>query len=138
MKRDYDEDYELRRYVWHNFNHALTEREHALHAAATLELKARHSSSDTVAARYRQMPDYFIDADVAAIAEIGLGAFEQQCCDRLLREHGSEIRINRCERCHHILASPVACACVWCGYHWYDRRSEMVALAASPIYPKPK
>ena len=138
MKEEYVEDYELRRYVWRNFNHALTEREHAFYSAATLELKARHSRSDAVAARYRQMPGYFFDADVAAIADGGLGVFEQQCCDRLLREYRSEIHINRCDRCQRIVASPVACACVRCGHHWYTRRSEMVARAASSIYPKRK
>ena len=46
MKGEYVEEYELRRYVWRNFKHALTERERALHIAATLEIKARHAHSD--------------------------------------------------------------------------------------------
>lgn len=137
MKGEYVEEHELRRYVWRNFKHALTERERVLHIAATLEIKARHAHSGSLAARLREMSGYFMDAEVAAIADGGLGAFEQQCCARLLREYGSEIYINRCDRCQRIVASPVACACVWCGNHWYDRRAEMVARARSSIYPKP-
>ena len=134
-KRDYEEAFQLRRYIWRNYRHALTKRENALHSAATLELKARRSRSDSAAARYRQMPSYFFDSDVAKITDSGLVAFEQQCCDRLLRDHSDEIYINRCERCARIVASPVACACLWCGHHWYARRSEIVARAASSIYP---
>ncbi len=138
MKREYHEAYELRRYIWRNYNHALTEREHAVHQAALLERKARHARSDSVAARLREMPGYFFDADVAAVAESGLSVFEQQCCDRMLHEHSRQIYINRCERCNRIVASPVACACVWCGHHWYERRAETVGRAASTIYPKPR
>ncbi len=134
MKRDYDEPRQLRYYIWQNYHHALTERERALHLAATLELKARHARSDSAAAKYRQRAGYFSDSDVAAIADNGLGAFEQQCCDRLLRDHASLIYVNRCEHCRRIVASPIACACLWCGHHWYDRRSEMVARATSSIY----
>ncbi len=135
MNGEYVEDYELRRYIWRNFNHAFTEHEHALYSAATLELKARHARSDADATRYRQTPGYFFDEDVAAVTSSGLSAFKQ-CCDRLLWDYRSEIYINRCDRCQYIVASPIACACLWCGHHWYDRRSEMVARAASTIYPK--
>ena len=135
MKREYHEEAELRRYVWRNYFHALPERKRALHHAATLELKARHARSEELATRIRAMAGYFLDADVAAIAENGLRAFEQQCYERLLRDRADQIHINRCERCNRIVASPIACACLWCGHHWYDRRPEMMALAASSIYP---
>ena len=138
IRGQYVEDYELGRYVWRNYKHALTEREQALHRAATLELKARHARSEASAANFRQMRGYFFDADVAAIAESSLGVFEQQCCERLLRNYAGHIYINRCERCHHIVASPIACACLWCGHHWYDRRPEMIARSTSTIYPRPK
>jgi hypothetical protein len=138
MNGEYVEDYELCRYVWSNFNHALTEHEHALIAAATLEIKARHSRSEASAKRFRQMLGYFFDADVAAIADSGLGAFQQKCCDRLLRDFRSEIYVNRCDRCRRIVASPIACACGWCGQKWYVRRPEMIARATSSLYPNPK
>jgi len=137
MNGEYEEGYELRRYVWRNYKHALTEREKALHHASILELKARRAPSESSAHNLRNMQGYFFDADVAAIAESGLGAFVQQCCDRLLRDYSDRIHINRCERCNRIVASPIACACLWCGHHWYERRPEMVARAASSIYPKP-
>ena len=40
IRGEYVEDYELRRYIWDNYRHALTERERSLHHAATLELKS--------------------------------------------------------------------------------------------------
>ena len=87
MNRAYEEDYEFRRYVWGNYLHALTERERALHKAATLELKARHARTEAMAARVRAMPGYFFDPEVAAIAEGGLRAFKQRCYERLLRDY---------------------------------------------------
>jgi hypothetical protein len=136
IKRNYEEGVELRRYIWRNYRHALTNREKALHDAAMLELKARHARSEASAARLRSMPGYFLDADVVAIAERGLDSFVEQCRERLLRDYAAEIYLNRCERCNRIVASPIACACLWCGHHWYERRSEIVARAASSIYPQ--
>jgi hypothetical protein len=136
MNSEYSEDYELRRYIWRNYRHALTEREHALHAAAVLEIKARNASTPDLAANLRQKPGYFLNAEIEAIVESGLGAFERQCHERLLKDYADQIFINRCERCSRIVASPIACACLWCGHHWYDRRSEMVVRAKSSIYPK--
>ena len=139
MNGEYVEEYELRRYVWRNYRHVFSERELALRFSATIELKARHARSDAAAARYRQMPGYFIDADVEVIAASGsLTAFEQQCCERLLHDHREEIFINRCERCQHIVASPIACTCRWCGHIWFDRRAEMKARSTSSIYPNPR
>ena len=138
IRGEYDEDWELQRYVWSNYRHALTEREQSLHRAATLESKARHAKTEAAAAKLRHMHGYFFNADIAVIAEKGLGFFEQQCCQRLLHDYADLIYINRCERCLHIVASPIACACLWCGHHWYDRRSEMITRSASSIYPAHK
>lgn len=137
MDREYDDEAELHRYIFNNYPHRLSERECALRHAALLELKARHSSSDSRAASYRGMDGYFLDAEVAAIAESGLGAYDWQCCDRILRDDASDIYINRCEACQRIVVSPVACTCLWCGCQWYERRPEMVARARSSIYPRP-
>ena len=127
--RDYDEQIELHRYVWRNYRRGLTKREHALHHAAIIEIKAQRSpylrDND---------PNYFYDADVAAIVESGLVAFERQCCERLLRDCADQIYINRCDHCHRIVVSPVACLCLWCGHSWYERRAEMVARSNSSIY----
>jgi hypothetical protein len=132
-----NEQEEMCRYLWRNYRHALSERERALHLAATLELKARHASSEDSAKRLRQKPGYFFDDEVGVIAESGLAAFQQQCCARLLRDFPEAIHINRCEICQRIVASPIACACLWCGNQWYERRAEMVARATSSIYPAP-
>ena len=88
-----------------------------------------------MAAKLRKIPGYFFDADVEMILQEGLRAFEKRCRDRLLRDFSDQIVVNRCERCNRIVASPVACTCLWCGNHWYDRRAEIVARAASSIYP---
>ena len=140
MKGEYVEDIRLRLYIWKNYRHVLTEREKALHHASVLEIKATHAEkrSDFSATRLRNIPGYFFDADVAAITKTqnGLSLFVQQCCEHLLRDYADQIFINRCERCNRIVASPIACACLWCGHHWYERRQEMVARAASAIYPR--
>ena len=126
IKSKYEEGVELRPYIWRNYRHALTDREKGLHDAAMLELKARHARSESSAARIRGMPGYFFDADVASIAESGLAFYVRQCCERLLRDYEDQIRINRCERCKRIVASPIACACLWCGHHWYALLSKII------------
>lgn len=83
------------------------------------------------------MPSYFFDDEVKAIAESGLGVFERQVSARLQRDYAAEIYLNRCARCQRLVASPIACACRWCGHHWYERRGEMLARAKSSIYPRP-
>jgi hypothetical protein len=138
MKGEYDEAYQLQYYIWRNYRHALTNREHALYHAALLELNARHARSEDLAVRLREIPGYFFNAEVAAIAETGLVAFERQCCERLLTDYADQIYINRCECCKRIVVSPIACVCMWCGHEWYERRSEMFARAASSIYPTGK
>ena len=136
-KRQYDEGHELREYIWRNYQHVLTERERSLYIAAIQELRARHASSYDQAEGIRRTRVYFFDEDVAEIVEHGPEDFRLQCCDRLLAEYGGEIYINRCERCRRIVVSPISCACLWCGHHWYERRSEMIAKAGFSIYPKP-
>ena len=136
-RRGYAEESELRRYIWCNYNHALTKREHSIRVAAILELKAQATASELSATHFRQMPGYFFDEDVAGIVKDGITVFDQRCCDRLLRDYATQIYINRCVRCQRIVASPIACACVWCGHSWFDLRSEIVARAKSSIYPNP-
>ena len=136
MMREYAEEHELGRYVWKNYSHALTDCEQATHIAVVLKLKATNPSFEPVVARYCER--HSLGVEVATFANRGLKglhAFEKKCCGRLLREHGSQIYINRCERCHRIVATPVACVCLWCGHHGYDRRAEMIVRAKSSIYP---
>lgn len=137
MRHDYDETYELRRYLLQNYQHAFPDRERALRFAVTLELQAQHARSEELAARLRHLPGYFFDAEVAEIARMGLQAFDQRCCERLLQDHAGDIYVNRCPLCHRIVASPIACTCRWCGHHWYEHRNEMYERAASSIYPAP-
>jgi hypothetical protein len=135
--RKYDEGHQLCEYIWRYYDHLLTGQERALCHAVSLELRARHARSYEEAEQIRKLTTYFFDEDVAEIAEHGLDTFRLKCCDRLLEEYGGEIYINRCERCRRIVVSPISCACLWCGHHWYERRSEMIAKAGSSIYPKP-
>ena len=136
VQRQYDEEFELLRYVWRNYHHLRTERECALREAAILETKARQALSSGSAEGYRDMAGYFLDAEVAAIADSGLDSFDRLCCRRILQDYVDDIYINRCEHCGRIVVSPIACTCLWCGHNWYERRSEMVARATTTIYPK--
>jgi hypothetical protein len=127
----YDEDAVLFRYVWDNFRHALTDREKALIGAASIEIKAQR------APMYRKiLPGYFYDDDVAAIVATGLEAFERSCVERLLHDFADHIFINRCERCQHIVKTPIACVCLWCGHRWFERRAELIARSYSSILRK--
>jgi hypothetical protein len=132
----YDEEEELRRYIRKNYMHLQTDRERQLYNGALLRVKGVRLDSPDLAPRYGATPDYLQDPDVDAVIEEGISEFQERVRTRIFETYRDRIFINRCERCDKIVASPIACTCLWCGHVWYERRSEMEAAAICDIYPE--
>ena len=55
---------------------------------------------------------------VAALAD-GETKFYNRVCDRIWREHKSEIDVPRCPECNCIVKTSRAQQCLWCGHDWH-------------------
>lgn len=49
----------------------------------------------------------------------GRAALYSRARDRILREHRSDVIINRCPACGRIVRSPDARQCLWCKHDWH-------------------
>jgi hypothetical protein len=117
MPRNYDEDRELTRYVWENFRHLMTAFEIRCNFACMLKEKATHSESNSLGNLAGK-----IDVDVKRELEAGVDAFRRRVRERLLRDCGTEMPINRCAACGRIVATAKAQQCLWCGHDWHSRK----------------
>ena len=43
----------------------------------------------------------------------------REISDRIIRDHGSDIIINRCPKCERLVATPRAKQCKTCGHDWH-------------------
>jgi hypothetical protein len=52
---------------------------------------------------------------------IGLGykRFTRLVAERVLREHGDEVVLNRCSKCERVVNTPTAKWCCWCKHDWH-------------------
>jgi len=53
----------------------------------------------------------------------GVDAFRAGVCERLLREHGDAIYLNRCPKCGALARTPRACLCPSCSHTWFELRA---------------
>lgn len=45
--------------------------------------------------------------------------FYEQVRDRILDDHADEVFVNRCPECDHVVRTPRARLCLWCGHDWH-------------------
>jgi uncharacterized C2H2 Zn-finger protein len=116
--REYDEDEALTRYVWEYCTDRMTEIERRAGGAILARAKAEtmdRPMRDEMMARWGALDD----PEVEAALRDGPKAFRRKVKDRLLREHGDELFINRCPRCGRVVRTPKARLCLWCGHSWH-------------------
>ncbi len=125
MKTKYSEIDQLTRYVWKHFNQFCTEDEALGYRVAFFEMKAQRSKDKDMAKRLREKARESKDPAILAMLADGYDAFQQRTCERIMRDHGDQIFVNRCPKCNCIVESPIACLCKWCGHKWFERREEL-------------
>jgi hypothetical protein len=117
----YAEDAVLTDYVLGHHSHLFDETEGEVLRAIGLERKAAliQKDNEALASEFRRKWVRVTSPQVALALEAGEETSRRGVRDRLLREHGREIVVNRCPRCHRIVRTPKARQCLWCGHDWH-------------------
>jgi hypothetical protein len=127
MAREYVEVDALVDYLWKSYSRLFSDTEYAA-------VRAMIGESKTAPLRERGSGpalDWYVDMihesfgsidspDTQALLADGVNEFWRRACERLLREHGDSIIINRCPRCARIVATPGARQCLWCHHDWHE------------------
>ena len=118
---NYDESMVLPRDLLKNYVQFFTADEGPAIRIYIRALKASGSSEDSAQA--------FVDhverlaesepPETRALLTAGHDEFWRRASERVLRDHGASLVINRCPRCSCIVASPGARQCLWCHYDWH-------------------
>ena len=116
---DYDEEEELTRYVLSYNGGLMTTLENWIVRAIHAEQKADSVQSEHIASLLRSRLGRLSDDKVAHALEAGPIACRRSIRDRLLRDHGDLIEINRCPSCFRVVRTPRARQCFWCGHDWH-------------------
>jgi len=130
MHREYDDDAELRRYVFRYFTHLFTELERLATEASHAEMKASSASSPMAEILRNRWGHQNEPAVVAALSE-GFDVFQDRVIARIQHDEPDCLYINRCEKCDCIVSTPRACICGWCGHSWFERREKQDSIADS-------
>jgi hypothetical protein len=116
----YDEDLILGNYICRHYRSLMTEIEQ--NAEMTFLVQAKAATMEQGAPVRVRMENHVSRAnepEVASLLSLGIGAFRHSVAERILRQHGQEVFVNRCSHCHRIVQSPKAHQCLWCGHSWH-------------------
>lgn len=113
----YDEQAEIRRYIWGYCKHLITEFEKRVDRAALAREKADGPHHEARARLFERW-SLACDPDVDSALSAGWESFRRSVCRRILTECGDTI-LNRCPRCRRIVRTPRARQCFWCGHGWH-------------------
>ena len=123
MKKDYNQEKELNRYIWQYYTDLMTDFEKEVgNAIVLLEKKTDNSIEKYIFVKTKEGTK-----DVSNLPEIrealknGQMAFKKKVVHRILSEYRNAIAINQCSKCNSIVQTPKARLCLWCGHSWYDR-----------------
>ncbi len=127
---EYDERTVLIDYVLKNYFHLMTKLEYALWRIIVQRDKARFRAQENsepgsdpiyhmMVQRICERADLSPDDEVVCEALANTDAFYEQVCDRILDEHADKVFVNRCPECSHVVRTPRARLCLWCGHDWH-------------------
>jgi len=103
---------ELERRAW---THAIaTEKAEAYRNRALVSEELRRDILDSYS------ESFSTDPEVLRLAGDGWDVFLERTATRILRDHGSEIYMNRCPKCGEVTVTPRAKQCRYCRHDWHD------------------
>jgi hypothetical protein len=110
---------ELAQYVLGNYPGLMTPDEATAYKNLIYEVKAQRAEGSYVAEMIRKN---WISKEpaVRALLREGPEAFYRRTCERILREHGNEVSLNRCPQCNRLARTPASRQCFACGHDWHD------------------
>jgi hypothetical protein len=100
------------------------ERRAWTHAIATEKAEAWRQHSSRLGESTREIPDRYsrsmsTNSEVLGLIEDGWEAFLERTATRILRDHASEIYMNRCPKCGEVTVTPNARQCRYCRHDWH-------------------
>jgi hypothetical protein len=117
-----DETLVLGLYLKHNYLHLFTADEWAAFKVLVMRAKIRHSSTpEEPPPHYVEVLAEYETPSAKRLLADGEPEYWRRLGERMLREHGDSIVVNRCRRCGRIVVSPGARQCLWCHYDWHPR-----------------
>jgi hypothetical protein len=122
---DYDEQAQIAYTIirWHS--HLMTEHERDMNWLFAIRRKAEYLCRTTekrieYERSAREFHASIIDPAAADLV-IGLGykRFSRLVAERVMRELGSQVVLNRCSICKRVVNTPMAKWCCWCKHDWH-------------------
>ena len=109
---------ELTNYIFHNYQHLMTMREHAAYRSL-IGLQKIESVDDRKKGFYRQRL-VSSDPEVLRLLEAGEEGFKKSVAERILRDSSDQVFLNYCARCGSLARTPEAKQCPKCFHSWHD------------------
>ena len=125
--KSYDDEDELTTYVWNHYARFLTPVEAKAGWAVHADAKARFGSAQAAEFIWKRHKLADDPAVMGALAD-GVEAFRRRTARRVLRDHASEVFVNRCPKCNRVVRTPKAQQCLWCGHDWHPRPAAAAAV----------
>jgi hypothetical protein len=116
---------DLAYYIVRYYPNFMTDAEHRANRHLIGVLKATMGRDDAAAQQEAKKSKVFSrvlsdDPDVLELTRGGLQTFRSRTAARILADHGDEIFLNYCPRCHNLARTPQAQQCRSCGHDWHD------------------
>ena len=106
-------------YVLNNFGNLMTKQEVLLYHRLQFETKMGNSSPQHKRVRVSEERYKPAAGQLAQALKEDPVSVLQEIRDRIIRDHGSDLIVNRCPRCKGIVATPRAKQCKHCGHDWH-------------------
>ena len=115
----YSEEDMIEHMVFRYYSHLLTRVEGEVTEIFTARRKDEYSKRGGIEQRLRLMRGNLDDQHMNAILARGPENFYRDTAERVMRERGQEVVLNRCPKCNRIVRTPKARQCMWCLHDWY-------------------
>ena len=119
MRPTYNEEDWIAWFVLHYHQHLFTSLESQVLRVFLLRRKLQAYGTperEKEERTFMRIPD---DPRIDVLMGLGEVEFSRLVLERVLREHGDQIKLNRCPRCRRIPRTPQARQCLWCRHDWY-------------------
>ena len=112
---DYNEQSMIEHSVIRYHGYLLTQFERKVWGRFLVRQKAQAYGNPDLEQFWGYAPDQHIDAVLA----VGSEEFLRRVTERVMREEGERVVLNRCPQCKRIVRTPSAKQCCWCYADWH-------------------
>src|SRR5690242_4277487 len=134
--------YDLAKYIFDNYSELRTKQENLAFRHLAGAMKATLGNSDLEAqatASQDRVYSHLVsdDPEVLQLARDGYSSFVQKTAERMLRENGDKIVLNRCPARDRLTRTPHAKQCPHCYPDWHGKDSDGIVIRLRPNLKQP-